>query len=342
MKLKTLDFLDQIMGGHQVTASELDEMLAAQVKEDDHLEYKDGGELSKGKGAQQTIRAYLSAFANSAGGVLLVGVNEERWEVTGCPPMGQSLIEWASRCLTEIAPHFSPLPRLQQIIHPRGSVLVAATYRSAALIPVREGGRNRYYFRLGDQTLPASEFLISDLLLGRRERPQPEVIDVRIANLNIGNDRFARFQVWVVVENQGLSWVDGVRVGMLCWNRSREPVDIHSVLRSNTDIVTPLPPEQFPGTSNLRHFVSAERSSVPMEPLSRLQLALGECVVPWRFGPYEWRAALYLVARNLPPVWYQLSLTVTEALENQSGIAAERTWNERPTVTWARWQHANS
>src|ERR671923_265875 len=56
---------------------ELNALLSDQVVEDQYLEYKHGDELKKGTkpGPSDTIRQYVSGFANAEGGVLIVGVD---------------------------------------------------------------------------------------------------------------------------------------------------------------------------------------------------------------------------------------------------------------------------
>src|SRR4051812_12597551 len=127
MAQPTLEFLETAMSGQAIPASAIDDLVTNRVREDSFLDYKHGNELAK-KDAPATIRQYMSGFANSAGGVLIIGVDEQTWTITGCTASGGSdLAEWASRCLTPIAPYFSPLPRFQVVPHPNGNVLIAAT-----------------------------------------------------------------------------------------------------------------------------------------------------------------------------------------------------------------------
>jgi hypothetical protein len=105
----------------------------------------------------QTIRRYISGFANSDGGVLIIGVDEQQpRQIARCEerPGGYPLDAWASRCLSGMAGYFSPLPRYQTIRHPQGPVLAIAVARAPSLVPCVESGALRYFFRIGESTLP--------------------------------------------------------------------------------------------------------------------------------------------------------------------------------------------
>ena len=68
--------------------------------------YKSERELSDKKKANNTIRQYIERFANSMGGVLIIGVDEKTWSVDSPTTIKGDLAEWASRCLNEIAHYF--------------------------------------------------------------------------------------------------------------------------------------------------------------------------------------------------------------------------------------------
>lgn len=94
MPFRTLELLESLISGHQLSPEELDGLVADQVPEDLFLDYKHGRLLANHKAAR-TMREYLSAFANSEGGVLFVGVDNQNWEITGCSaPGGGDLAGW--------------------------------------------------------------------------------------------------------------------------------------------------------------------------------------------------------------------------------------------------------
>ena len=165
------EFLELALSGEPITAAHLDVLVKERVKEDEYIDYKSGALLKKPpKERARTVREYLSGFANSDGGVVIFGIQEEKerpTQVDGCDPkdVGGNLMGWASHCVNPIWAFFSPLPRFEVVAHPEGEVLVCAVGRSYNLVPVVEEGRLAYHLRLGHQTLPATDYLMADLLL---------------------------------------------------------------------------------------------------------------------------------------------------------------------------------
>src|SRR5262245_13828705 len=113
MALRTQEQLESLIAGHAMTPDELDALMNDQVKEDSFIEYKHGDELRDKKKAAATVRQYVSGFANSEGGVLIVGLDAESspWSITDAvAPGGHDLARWASDCLVDMMAHLSPLP----------------------------------------------------------------------------------------------------------------------------------------------------------------------------------------------------------------------------------------
>lgn len=221
---RTAELLETLLSDEELGINELDELLRFEVPEDLHLEYKHGKKLEEtGKTPNRMIRRYVSGFANGAGGVLLVGVDEVNWCVTGCKaPGGRSLRRWASDCVSPIAGYFSPPPVFKKVDHPNGEVLVVAVARSPVLVPCYEGyHRPAYYLRMDDKTLKAPEYLVADLVLRRREHAY-----LAIPDFGIGEDYPTpehdlqahynwQFRLQFRVENQGLARAENVRVGVV-------------------------------------------------------------------------------------------------------------------------------
>ena len=180
MSTKTSQLLELLLSGHQLTIDELDNLVKSKIKEDQFLEFKSGKEVEE-KNSPKTIRDYLCGFANSNGGVLIVGVDAPggfATTVDGCNNHKKGdLADWASRCLTPVAGYFSPVPKFQVLQHPNGEVLICVARRSLNLIPQIENQQLVYYLRIHEQTLKAPEYLMSDLLLGRKQKPDFDVVD---------------------------------------------------------------------------------------------------------------------------------------------------------------------
>jgi predicted HTH transcriptional regulator len=164
VQLAPKELLWYLLKGNTLTPDNLDQFIREHPHEDQDFDYKDGKiatrqERQKGS---QIIRAYVSGFANSEGGVLIIGVGDDPPRmIRACASDigGQPLTEWASRCLQGMAGYFSPQPRFQVIHHPHnGPVLSIAVARAPSLVPCVEAGVLKYFFRIGDSTLPIPDY----------------------------------------------------------------------------------------------------------------------------------------------------------------------------------------
>ena len=367
MAQRTLELLNSLMAGHVITANEVDALLSDQVAEDQFMDYKHGDELKKSMkpGPSDTIRQYVSGFANAEGGVLIVGVDAETkiqpWHVTGAiAPGGHDLARWASDCLTDILPHFSPLPRFQVLKHQDGDVLVIAVARSLGLVPCIEGRTLSYYLRLHDKTLRVPEYLLSDLLLGRRQHPSLYFGDFRLTNVSkntlSGLTLFAiHFIIEFTIENQSLPWAEDITVGVISWNADRPvaTLPVNSNLRSYIDVQT-IDTHVYGGPKQLLHDVYTF-NKLPTFGIISVSINRNY-YTPLRTGgemfEYTWKAAAYILSKNSPPVWYQLSLKVDEKLvytippldqdstpkdtlsAQEGDIECTQITTERPIVGW--------
>ncbi|MCJ7532045.1 MAG: ATP-binding protein [Anaerolineales bacterium] len=352
MTQRTLEILESLMAGHDITPSEIDGLLNDRVSEDLHLDYKHGNELEEKKKPSRTIRQYLSGFANSAGGVLIVGVDQDTWSVTGCSaPGGGDLAEWAARCTTPIAHHFSPPPRFCVVKHPKGDILVASTDRSLGLVPCIEEGRPIYYFRFHDETLMAPEYLVSDILLGRRQQPYYRIANSSLIGLSlsrpVGTGYYdLYFSLQFTCENDSLFRSDDIRVGIVGWSEGGSS-SLSNHLLSYLE-VREVNKQKYSGRRTLVHVVK-EYSGIGPFDIGNFN-RIGEYAVPlsvndqW-FIPYKWKAALYLMSDKIAPTWYQLSVTINQdllrrikdgtGLESVSEfIETKRMSGERPVVEW--------
>ena len=371
------EFLELVLSGEAVTAEHVDALVKERVKEDEHLEYKRGAVFRDGKSNNELsrmIRRYMSGFANSDGGVLIIGVEEEerqsaRTDALESRPIGVDgcndrsiegdLASWAAECVNELGAYFSPSPKFRVIEHPKGEVLVCAAGRSYGLVPVYVEGKAVYYYRLGEHMLPAPDYLVADMRLGRRARPNLEVrkaYTIALKRMTSQSDHpqvFLQFDLVVEVENAGLVWAEGSLYGLVLVNRfvpTMLPIKIPASLSEHIDLqdvqfqVDGLWINGMPlilrGGSKLERPFDAETIRHTFE----VPLALYGKV-----HSYVWRAALYLLARDCPPVWYQVNLRIDSKLnwllkapyqqvgklpDNWDGFSFTRATSERPVVGW--------
>jgi hypothetical protein len=354
MPPQSLSLLEQLLTGHHMSADELDQLVAGQAKEDLYLEYKNGLELQK-PNAADTIREYMSGFANSAGGVLIVGVKASTGlptEITGCQGHKRGdLAEWTARCLNEIASFFSPLPRFHVVDHPQGEVLVGVTQRSLSLVPRRLGNSIVYHFRMHDQTLKAPDYLMADLLLGRRQQPILQVSGHSLANLrrNFDNSIGAmdvQIDLRIQYENMSIVWAEECRWGIIAWLQyvSGTGVTVNAPGRHLLSFVDQIdiPRSSDPRTAQLYHFRGALSIEEPFETVGKDISFFLPLRVRDEWFTYIWKAALYITAKNSLPLWHQINIVVNDAMIKlidgapTGGKQSEifRLTTERPVVTW--------
>lgn len=342
---KTLAFLELLMRGDVPDESDIDNLLMPWVAEDLYLDYKHGNELKKANAAQ-TVRQYVSAFANSAGGVLVVGVDEDNHRVVGASaPGGGDLARWASTCLTPVAAYLAPPPRIAAVQHRDGTVLALAVNRNPLLVPVVEAGEVTYHLRVHDQTLKAPAYLVTDLLLGRRERPDLAVADatvtVTITGAPTNEQRVMVLSPQIQIENRGLSQVNGVAAGILGWTIDDRKRPHGTQILSYLEIVEPAD-EWLPRRIGHGRWPTHDLHGVSLPALHLLGLKERlDFVVPWVEHDYRCLMALYIVAEHLPVTWYQFECTVPHhsfvlPMGAPTPLAAKVEWvsGTRPVVAW--------
>ncbi len=356
---QSLQLFEQLQIDNRLSVDEIDQLVTQRVREDLYLEYKHGDALTKGD-ATNTIREYLSAFANSNGGVLIIGVDAPGGipiNVTGCAGHNKGgLDEWAARCITPIANYFSPPPKFHIVNHPKGDVLICLAYRSLQLVPCTEkGGNVIYHFRLHDQTLKAPDYLLADLLLGRRQHPVIEIVDWKGVDFkksldNSRNSMDLEFQLGLRFENRSFVWGEGSRWGLIAWVNSFDNRYGLELIHPSNHLLSFINVQQILSShdSRSKQLVHASNLTNVDKPFDthwhniRLSIPLR---VHNQWFTYVWRAALYFIAKNSLPIWYQVSFKIDQdtirIIDEQKRISSSdqkievaRMIAERPVVCW--------
>lgn len=359
---RSLQLLEQLLAGHHLTAGELDDLVTNRVAEDQYIEYKQGKELLKPE-ANDTIREYISGFANSSGGILIIGIdapNDIPVQVTGCHGHNKGkLDDWAARCLTQVSPYFSPLPSFHIVSHPSGEVLIGVVSRSLSLVPLIKAGKQIYYFRLHDQTLPGPDYLVADLYHGRRQQPTLGVTAWRLLNVDaIHENEIAamdiQFNLRFEFENSGLVWAEDSRWGVIAWTHRKSIASVLKMSPPSSNLLSfvearDIDSSNYSRQRDLLHFRAATRIDEPFDVAS---IDAG-FTIPMRahnsWFSYNWKAALYVTARNSLPIWYQIDFAISRQVAQASGnkdqlailgnsISITRLIGERPIVAWDKFR----
>ncbi len=184
------------------TLEDIEQLVANQVQESIHLDYKDSRALQKG--AREELTKDVAAFANSDGGVLIYGVREkDHLPVAIDDGVKDADIkrEWIeSVILNDISPHADgvtiiPIPR--------------DTGRSLYVIEIAKSFRgphqsldHKYYKRHNFMSVPMEDYEINDVR-SRRKRHEP------LVTFDVGFYR--EFQITFDVTNAGQVVAEDVR-----------------------------------------------------------------------------------------------------------------------------------
>lgn len=337
----SFELLQALLAGGTLSPAELDAFLAKSVSEDLHLDYK-SGQL---KDPAQVVRQYVSGFANSEGGVLAIGV-DDNCKIDGFKvPGGKNAISWATNTLTSLAGYLSPPPRISSVAHANGEVLLIAVDRAPSLVPVVERGEAVHYVRIGDSTVKVPPYLLTDLLLGRRQHPR---VECELALFDFGAEKAGSGwpgMIWKVsfrlnVRNMGPQWIENYRVGTLSWQIPRNGVKpAGQELRGQVD-AGEAPDNGLELCFAARKPTSEETDSI--DPFSvSLASQLGQIVLPGMPLYYTWRCGICLLPKGSPPTWYELECYLnaqhTSNLRPEARVKEAklvRSQNRRPNVAW--------
>jgi Schlafen, AlbA_2 len=338
------ELLEALLEGDDFGPADLDYVIDRFAKENQHLEYKDG-RITTEKTERQLkheILFHTTAFANAVGGVLVIGVSEEKAKprgVTGAKAPGDStLAEWAARILTPSLGGFSPPLRILQVPHPSGNVLVIAAARAPQLVPYVEAGEIRYSLRIDDSTVPVPPYLIADLVLGRRNHPVLVAREIKVKGSLLSGGKAIFLRLVVTVENTSLPASVNTTIAIVAWSRARDDVE-----RAGDTVrlhVGATPPEEceaeFPGERWVLRHLPSEQADATIRAYEQLHATIKEGIrVPRSVGGT--RFGLYIMPRLSPPIWYEVTCRYSvqhDRGESKVDTDIEFKRAERPRVEW--------
>lgn len=336
------EVLEEILEGHTPTEADLNRLRALQ-KEGLHLDFKSGQVLNAPKDAARTVREYVSAFANSEGGILVLGVEDKNKTVDGCTAPGSSTLEkWAADALSPLVSYLTPPPRIHEVKTASGkAVLLIAVSRQWRLVPIITAGKFMYYLRIGESTHAAYDYLVSDLLLGRRQHPvlTHSITLTHTTNAAVDSGYYS-FTVALKVENAGFATANNLAAGLVCWGALKRFPVVGANVVSSLDVVQPT--GEFESALQLHH-VQID-PFLPHQPTIRAlgseEYRLLDLWLPYRrngqstfVGRHQ--MGLYLLAEGSPPDWYQIEIDVIENRANDVRARLAPTLRSaRPTISF--------
>lgn len=336
--------LDRLLADEKLDDKELEELIAGD--EDLFLEFKetDLGDDKGRKATRKKMREAVCGFANSEGGILLLGVSEKpKPHIVGVKnSTGLKLDEWAGTALSPLYPQFSTMPRIHVHKHKNGDVLVIAVNRAHDVMRLPEDHGLGIYLRFQKSTERAPDYLVTDLLLGRRAHPVLSLESTGAPISVSGGSRSVSFHFRV--ENVGLVPANNVIIGMVSWHSRFDEPRLNRFLAASVDIQEPK------GTSNLGDFKTAHRTGVPsntgsndIPPFAVKDFArVGPFILPVSTSERMNAlvcAAVYVMPVGDPPLWFQMKYTLSNVSHTGrdafevSEIDIVRVFDNRPIVS---------
>lgn len=159
------------------TIARIRALIADQVEESLTLDYKSGAALAKSDSAKRELTKDVSAFANSAGGIIVFGVQEGTSEADRHLPKSFSPIkrgdfsrEWLEQVIANIRPRIEGL-----VIHPVPVDDSEVDVIYVVEIPQSETAHQatdfRYYKRWNFESIPMHDYEVRDVM-SRRKHPK--------------------------------------------------------------------------------------------------------------------------------------------------------------------------
>src|SRR6266853_1123122 len=187
----------------QWVEADLRRLIIDQVQESVGLDYKAAGALGKQDQNKREIGRDVSAFANSAGGVIVYGMTENGHVPTAIDPIASAAFskEWLENVIiSNIQPrvdgsHINPVLLAG---NPLGRVVYVVTIPQS--YTAHQASDNRYYKRFNFQSVPMEHYEVQDTM----NRAKTPIIAVRIKCQTERRDHdLHRYSLLVFLDNKG-------------------------------------------------------------------------------------------------------------------------------------------
>lgn len=310
-------FLTALLEREKPTESDVNSLLANVPTEDQYIEYKSGQQPADQ--LRTVVRRWTTGFANADAGVLAIGISEPDKE-SGAPrkvvgidvPGGGPADEWASRILQPFTGRFLLPPRFVLTKHPDGDVLFIAVDRAPQLISYAEANEPRYALRIFESTVDVPSYLISDLLLGRRNHPTLKVRNVTVEG--VADTRNPTIPVRIGVEIENMSFVKSIDTDMwtVAWSLFLDDPRPNEHLLQQIDADPPMTNAATLKSMRGRKWgiFRSQVLNAPalIRPFGVFQGAALVAEMPWDPVTAQMTFALYLMPENSMPLWYEVKV----------------------------------
>jgi Schlafen, AlbA_2 len=159
------------------TKSDLERLIADDIQESLTLEYKDAAALGKSSPQRSELCKDVSAFANSAGGQIIYGIQEKdrhpvRVQEADAVDLADITREWIEQVIdSNVQPRIQNL-RIQPIDVAPGRAAYVITILQAMSNAPHQAPDHKYYYRQNFQSVPMEDYQVRDTM---RRATTPEL-----------------------------------------------------------------------------------------------------------------------------------------------------------------------
>jgi len=199
----------------KVTLEALKNFLKANPTENLHLEFKSGKMFLNEEEVKLNLTKVVSSFANSDGGLFIIGVNEKKaageaksssLEIDGVPSDNRHTKETLENILiSEISPKIDSLIIIPVAVEEGKKVFLIEVPKSERAPHMASD--NKYYKRHNFQILAMEDYEVREVICGRRG-PRLK-LELEMSNARSEND-VLRFSIELFLINIG-KWRPGIR-----------------------------------------------------------------------------------------------------------------------------------
>lgn len=185
----------------EYTIDDINSLIANEVEENIHLDYKASGALGKKDEKKSEIVKDVSAFANSDGGIIIYGLTEENHRPKEFDFVDGNVFtkEWLENIIHQVQPHIEGI-----IIYPirndgniEQSIYVVKIPRSEKAPHMARD--HKYYKRFNFKSEPMEDYEVKDIL-HRKYSPTLQIVNGTLQDLDVeeGDETVTfSFKAWI-------------------------------------------------------------------------------------------------------------------------------------------------
>ncbi len=196
----------QILETEIFTENTINEIIDSCLEESINIEFKSAQALSKDNSVKKEISKDVSAFANSDGGLIFYGINEENHIATSLSFIDGNTFtkEWLENIIiSNIQPKILDLKIFPIRFNNEFSKTIYVVKIPNSNVSPHINGDKKYYRRFNFQSVPMEEYEIRNLYLRQREsKVYPEMLLVKPDYENLTDDKYS-FYIEIQIVNDG-------------------------------------------------------------------------------------------------------------------------------------------